>query len=208
MDAIPVLLIALIAAAVLSAPAQAHRPIIEERVTHGYDDATLIPDPDISWAIYGFLKSPGSVDYYYFDARAGMSLYTELLVPKKTVYALFHPSYAVIGPGIDAKPEGLPIDIPPGMGAIVVDGRNEDSDIFYEPFTAITYYRGEQKHTSIGPGHYYIVVFDKGEDIGDYVLAVGEKEFFGIRDIPGVLAAVIKIRFGGVDHSGQLARGT
>ncbi len=177
----------------LSMPAQAHKPIIEQRETHSYKDAILIPDPDVSWAVYGFLKSHDSVDYYYFDAKNATNLYTELLVPKNTLYANFHPSYAI-----------LPFNISPGMGAIVVDGDN-NAGIFYEPFTAITYYRGEQRHTPIKPGRYYLVVFDKGHNRGDYVLTVGEKESFRLGDMPGVISAIIKIRSGGVDHSTQIS---
>jgi hypothetical protein len=201
-----IILITIVVAASLSMPAQAHKPIIEERETHGYGDAILIPDPDVSWAIYGFLKTHDSVDYYYFDAKDSMNLYTELLVPKNAIYANFHPSYVIVGPGIDAVPSGLPFNMPSGMGAIIVDGDNGDG-IFYEPFTAITYYRGDQRHTPIKPGRYYIVVFDKSRNHGDYVLAVGEKESFGLGDMPGVIAAVIKIRSGGVDHSAQISSG-
>lgn len=204
-DLIVVIFIMVAVAVSLSTPAQAHKPIIEQRETHSYKDAILIPDPDVSWAVYGFLKSHDTVDYYYFDAKNAMNLYTELLVPKNALYANFHPSYAIIGPGIGARPEYLPCNISPGMGAIVVEGYNNNNSIFYEPFTAITYYRGEQRHTPIKPGRYYIVVFDKGQSRGDYVLAVGEKESFGLGDIPGVISAIIKIRSGGVDHSTQIS---
>lgn len=199
-----VILIVLALSVALSKPVQAHKPIIEDRETHGFTDAILIPDPGISWAAYGFLKTHESTDYYYFDVHDAMDLYTEVLVPRNAVYANFHPSYAVVGPGIDIKPEMLPFDVPAGMGAIVVDGNN-NAGVFHEPFTAITYYRGEQRHTHVTPGRYYIVVFDKAHGRGDYVLAVGEKESFGLADMPGVIAAIIKIRSGGVDHSAQIS---
>ncbi|MCD1293474.1 hypothetical protein CUJ83_00490 [Methanocella sp. CWC-04] len=207
-DALLVLFIMTLGIAAISFTVSAHKPIFEEKDTTGYGDAIRIPDPEISWAIYGFLDHSGDVDYYYFDAEDGFKLYTNLLVPKNDVYVNFRPSYAVVGPGISSRPEGLPFSIPDGMGALVIDDTSAERDIFYEPFTATTYYRGPKKYTSLSAaGRYYIVVFDKGNDRGDYVLAVGEKEVFGIDDIPGVISAILKIRSGGVDHSQQMAGG-
>ncbi|WP_048197947.1 hypothetical protein [Methanocella arvoryzae] len=179
----------------------AHKPVFEGVDTSGYSDAVQIPDPEVSWAIYGYIDSTGDADYYYFDIDAPVDVYTELLVPKKSVYDDFYPSYAIVGPKLPDSP-GLPFEVPGSCGAVVVDSPPGDRETFYEPFTGINYYRGFRKHTLLSePGRYYVVVYDRSHASGDYVLAVGEKESFGLRDIPGVVADVLKIRSGSIDHS-------
>lgn len=191
---------------VMAPGVSAHKPLFETGDTSGYADAVEVPDPEISWAAYGYLDSGEDTDYYFFDIKGPLNVYTELLVPEKKAYDNFYPSYAIVGPGL-ASPAGLPFTVPDSSGAIVVDSPPGPRGTFYEPFTGINYYRGVRKYTMLTePGRYFIVVYDRNRTQGDYVLAVGEKEAFGAGDIPGVLASVIKIRSGGVDHSEAAAR--
>lgn len=185
-------------------PVSAHKPVFESAENSGYADAIEIPDPEVSWAVYGYLSSDVDTDYYYFDVKAPIDLYTGILVPEKKVYADFRPSYVIVGPGLPGS-HALPFPIPDGMGAVTGGWSQGAGDTFYEPFTGISYYRGDRKHTMLTlPGRYYLVVYDPGHRRGDYVLSVGEKEAFGLRDLPGVIAAVMKIRGGWVDHSGAV----
>lgn len=184
-----------------TSPGSAHKPLFEAEDTSGYADAIEISDPEVSWAAYGYLDSAGDADYYYFDIEAPLNVYTELLVPEKKAYANFYPSYAIVGPGLAGKPD-LPFEVPDGNGSLIIDSPSGNRDTFYEPFTGINYYRGVRKHTMLNePGRYFVVVYDRSRNTGDYVLAVGEKESFGIGDIPGVIADVLKIRSGSIDHS-------
>ncbi|OPY27617.1 MAG: hypothetical protein A4E28_01952 [Methanocella sp. PtaU1.Bin125] len=184
-----------------SGQASAHMPIIEKKDTAGFADAIHIRDPAVSWAIYGFLEKPGDADYYYFDLEDGLNVYTELLVPVSPVYEEFRPSYAIVGPGVPGN-DAVPFETAPGSSALVVDSPGGARETFYEPFGGITYYKGIPKHTMLTvPGRYYVVVYDDRLMRGDYVLAVGEKESFRLRDLPGVIAAVFRIRTGAVDHS-------
>lgn len=196
-----VVLGALLLAALASHAAIAHKPILEEQDTLDYADAIEVPDPAVSWAVYGFIEATGDRDYYYFDLKDNMSVYTELLVPASRVYEDFRPSYAIIGPGVMGR-DAVPFDAGRDEGVLVVDSPGGARETFHEPFTGITYYRGIRKHTPVsGPGRYYLVVFDPRGMRGDYVLAVGEKESFGVSDLPGVIAAVVRIRRGAFDHS-------
>jgi len=198
-------LTALVLVALASGVASAHKPIIEERDTGGYDDAIEVPDPVVSWAIYGFIEAPGDIDYYYFDLKEGLNVYTELLVPVSPVYEDFRPSYAIIGPGMSGS-DTVPFEVHRESGVLVVDSPDGARETFYEPFTGISYYRGIRKHTLLTlPGRYYLAVFDGRHMQGDYVLAVGEKESFGIKDVPGVIVAVVRIRSGAIDHSGKVS---
>lgn len=195
--AVTVLLIVTLA----SGHASAHKPLIEKTDTGGFADAVEIRDPAVSWAIYGFLENAGDVDYYYFDLEDGLNVYTDLLVPVSPVYEEFRPSYAIVGPGVPGN-DTVPFEMTPGSSALVVDSPGGARETFYEPFGGITYYKGIPKHTMLTvPGRYYVIVYDDRRMPGDYVLAVGEKESFRLRDLPGVIAAVFRIRTGAVDHS-------
>lgn len=198
-------LTALLLVAMASGVASAHKPILEERDTRGYGDAIEVPDPVVSWAVYGFIEAPGDIDYYYFDLKDGLDLYTELLVPVNPVYEDFRPSYAIIGPGVSGN-DTVPFVVQRGASVLAVDSPAGIRETFHEPFTGISYYRGIRKHTLLaGPGRYYLAVFDGRHMQGDYVLAVGERESFGITDLPGVIAAVVRIRSGAIDHSGKVS---
>jgi hypothetical protein len=201
-----VLVILSLAFAALSLPAYAHNPIFEETDTSSYSNALLIPDPDISYAHYGFLDSTYDIDYYYFDLKGKLNVSSQLNVPKNVKYEDFYPTYVIIGPGIDYRPEGLPFELPDGYGALAFDtGTMGSRDEFYEPFSGITYYRSPKNYTTFEtPGRYYIVVYDKEQKKGDYVIAVGDKESFSIWDIPRVIIAVIKLRLGWLDNSSKV----
>jgi hypothetical protein len=192
--------------ALVSTPASAHKPIFSDHGATGFDDAIRIPDPDVSWAIYGYLDSPEAADYYYFDLPEGMSVYTEMLVPVSRAYENFRPSYAIVGPGARGQ-DDVPFSTREDAGRIVVNAPPGEREQFYEPFTGVTYYRGLRKHTDLAvPGRYYVVVFDPGRRQGDYVLAVGERESFSPGDLPGLLRDIARIRSGAVDHSHALEK--
>jgi hypothetical protein len=189
----------------LPGSATAHKPIIEGRDIGGYGDAAYLPDPDVSWAIYGFVEREGDVDYCSFDVAGGLNLSTNVLVPVKGVYREFRPSYAIIGPGIDAS-DPVPFEVPAGMGALVVD-MPADSGEFYEPFGGVSYWQSPRNYTVLSkPGRYYIAVFDRDRGRGDYVLAVGERESFGLLELPRVLWNTLRIRLGAWDHSARLSK--
>jgi hypothetical protein len=197
---------ALLLVAMASCMASAHKPILEEQDTRGYSDAIEVPDPAVSWAVYGFIEAPGDIDYYYFDLKDGLDLYTELLVPVNPVYEDFRPSYAIIGPGVSGN-DTVPFEVQRNGSVLTVDSPAGTRETFHEPFTGISYYRGIRKHTMLTrPGRYYLAVFDGRRMQGDYVLAVGEKESFGISDLPGTIAAVVRIRSGALDHSNIVSR--
>jgi hypothetical protein len=190
----------LLSAALFSCVASAHRPVLEEKDISGYDSAIYVPDPDVSRALYGFLESPGDVDYYAFDVRDSQNLSTNILVPALEVYRNFRPSYAILGPGVKGTVP-VPFAVPQGMGVQVID-MPADSESFYEPFGGVRYWQSPVHYALLDrPGRYYVAVFDRGHARGDYVLAIGEKESFGLPDLPDVLCTTLRIRLGAWDHS-------
>lgn len=126
---------------------------------------------------------------------------------KNRAYEDFRRSYAILGPGINENSK-VPFSLQGGTAAQIVDTAIGDPETFYEPFTGISYYRGKKTYAMLTvPGRYYIVIFDKRHERGDYVIAVGEKESFSPGDLPGLIADVLRIRTGGIDHSSTLSGG-
>jgi hypothetical protein len=182
-------------------PAMAHNPIFAGE-NHDYARATGIPDPNISYALYGYLDTTEDVHFYYFDVKGPIKLMTQLNVPKADAYAAFRPSYAIIGPGIHSS-DWLPFKVLQNNGSLLINTsmqypRNE----FYEPFSGITYNLSAKKYTGITEiGRYYIAVYDEAHKKGDYVLTVGETESFSLWDMPATIWRVIELRLGWLDHS-------
>ena len=193
----------LVLLALLPGPAFAHKPVLEDRDA-SFASPINVPDPSVSWAFYGFLDTKDNVDYYYLDITEPLNLYTNILVPVEDVYQSFRPSYAIIGPGLNASDPG-PFTVPVGSGSLAID-MPADCPQFYEPFGGINYWQSPANYTMLRqPGRYYLAVFDREGLRGDYVLAVGERESFGLFDLPWVLWNTIRIRLGFWDH-GALVR--
>ncbi len=186
-------------------PATAHNPIFSQD-NHDFSTAIRIPDANISYAMYGYLDTPGEAQFYYVDTSSPVSLITQMNVPKNDVYATFQPSYAIIGPGITTQ-DPVPFEVPAGNGSLLINAsRQRPGNEFYEPFSGITYNISTKTYTDITvPGRYYIAIFDETHKKGDYVLATGELESFSIWDLPSVIWKVIQLRLGWLDHSKEAA---
>lgn len=185
--------------------AMAHNPIFGQD-NHNYATAVRIPDANISYAMYGYIDTPGEAQFYYVDISSPVSLMTQTNVPKNDAYVSFRPSYAIIGPGITAH-DPVPFEVPAGNGTLLINApRQEPRSEFYEPFSGITYNMSAKTYTDIAvPGRYYIGIFDETHKKGDYVLATGELESFSIWDMPSVIWKVIQLRLGWLDHSKEAA---
>jgi hypothetical protein len=186
-------------------PALAHNPVFGQE-NHDYESAVMIPDANVSYAMYGYLDAPGEVQFYYVDISSPVNLMTQLNVPKSDAYASFRPSYAIVGPGISVS-DPVPFDVPPGNGSLRVNASTQSPrSEFYEPFSGIIYNNSAKTYTTINvPGRYYIAIFDESGKKGDYVLATGGLESFSIWDMPGVIWKVIQLRLGWLDHSKEVS---
>ena len=164
----------------------AHQLIFSDGKNTDMESSLNIPDPQISWAMYGELEN--NVLFYKFVADEKEPVYVSLVIPALEGLEEFSPSIAVIteqeniGPIIlytNEKNTSLPFALPDGYAGIVFDYDGKFSDnVFYEPFTQVNYWeRQEIRITSVNPGQYYLAVFDTSEN-GKFTLAVGEIEDF------------------------------
>jgi len=139
----------------------------------------VINNPDISRAFYGELN--GEPRSFIFSAKKPFNLYVNLLVPKNT------------------NPSGR---YSARVYFITETGRIKLADIkaasvewkeFYEAFGGDSYIKGPEFKQSATAGPYEIEVYS-ADNRGKYVLAVGEKEFFGPKEIYNVYTELPKLK--------------
>lgn len=161
----------------------AHKPIQSDGTNIDYENALIIPDHKISWAIYEQLE-PMQTKFYKFDAKQGDSFYASIVIPKLDRLENYKPSLALIGEGIDIDTiHKIEEKLPPGGIVIYNYDRGIPSSEFYEPFTQTTYWERQEIRITIPTnGVYYIAVFDSQGVSGKYSLAVGVIEDFSILD--------------------------
>ena len=163
-----------------------HQLIFSDGMNTEIDNSLYIPDPQISWAMYGELEN--NVLFYKFVANEKEPIYVSLVIPALDGLEEFSPSIAVIteqenmGPIIlntNEKNTSIPFGLPEGYTGIVFDYDGKFSNnVSYEPFTQVNYWeRQEIRIDSVNPGTYYLAVFDTSEN-GKFTLAVGEVEDF------------------------------
>lgn len=183
-------------------PALAHVPYLEWRDLTFLRPFT-VQDVEQSKAIYGWLETGSDLDFYRFTVTDPVRLYVEALVPVCPEYEQFLPSYAVIGPGLPAPAEPLPVPLPDGYGAIVVPNvaPGEPRETFYEPFGAKFYYEGPTFDQVIStPGVWSLLFWDPYNMGGDYVAGIGRAERFSPVDILRSLVNTPIIRDNGELH--------
>lgn len=182
----PLLVLTLAILVLVGGTVSAHRPIFVETENTGPDQPVAIPNPEISWAVYARLTA-GKAEYYEFSVpEEGMQLFAQLLVPTPAP-GNFRPSLVLIGPGLAPEEPGIPVEVPPGMGAMVLPW--QEKELFFEPFTQTRYHMAEELRTDLGQGKYFLAIFEPQGQGGKYTLAVGEEERWSWRDIfafPGI----------------------
>jgi hypothetical protein len=183
----------------------AHKPL-PSHSNDNFADATIIPDPGVSWAIYKELDR-SDVQFYRFDGQKGERLFVQMTIPDMTQYRSFAPTVVLIGDGLNETPltnaKNSEIDVLPaaeteiegassaGNVAVIVEyDSSAPPEKFFEPFTQTSYLIRQELTIDRLPstGSYMLAVYDKKES-GKYVLAVGEREEFGPVDFITTLPA-------------------
>lgn len=178
-------------------PAIAHVPHIEEN-DYTEEEPFVIKDVEISTALYSYLDSDSDYDVAEFEVNeSSVLLKVEVIVPKCSQYANFHPSFAIIGPGLPKASDTLPMAVPKNYGAIVVDTPTGNRESYYEMFGGKEYWSGNTFEDEIsGTGPWYLVFWHPEGKIGDYTASIGTAEDFGgIFEMFGSLITTMRIRF-------------
>lgn len=137
-----------------------------------------VEDPEISKAYYGQLSDNPVV--YQIEASQPFNLYVNFLVP-----ATDNIRKDFI---IEIRKESELIEI------FNTAGYNWTN--FYEPFARDNYFQGPEFKQKVGAGSYEIEIFNSDYQ-GKYILAIGEKEDFSLKEIirATYLLPVIKNQF-------------
>jgi hypothetical protein len=159
-----------------TSPASAHQP----RLVSG--GAVSVENAEVSKAYYDVLN--GTPRTYIIDAKQAFSLYLNLLVPKSS-----NPDgrYSAIVYEIDA---GRKVEM-----ARVNAGDVEWTE-FYEEYGGDYYLKGPEYKRALPAGRYEIEVYS-ADNIGKYVIAIGDKEEFPPLEIVNALLImpVLKVQF-------------
>ena len=169
--------LALLALILVTAPAQAHRPVWGEEL-----GPIEVDDFSISYAFYQELQS-GEMDVFYFEAAAGDRLNAGIQIPDIPALREYGVTMALFGPGLpDVDESLLPQEHPEGLGALLVP--SEISEDFFEPFTQTNYWGRQRIEMSLPEtGTYYLLVWQPENKAGKYVIDIGYKEEFSISDL-------------------------
>lgn len=175
--------------------ALAHRPIfVEPRSNTTRANAIPISDHDISWAVYAQLSDAGEVNYYRFEAKRGARVRIETLVPHLESLRDFGFDVALVGKGFQMT--RVPFALEEDEGVIVApDSGHDETRVFDEHFTQTSYWYRQSLHAQLpADGTYWIAVYDPRGRTGKYVLAIGEREVWGVSDLLEMPRIVARVR--------------
>ncbi len=151
----------------------AHQPRIVE------DNKVIeIQNPDISQAFYGELKGEPAI--FKINLSQSQTIYFGILVPDL--------------PNI-SKDISAEIISSTGKQA-VLDGLNSQWTQFYEEFAGDNYWQGPDAKVNLAVGENIIKIYNTNNR-GKYVLVVGEKELFPIKEMlkAGIVLPQLKVNF-------------
>lgn len=161
----------LFAVLILSSLVCAHNPriVYKEDLTNNIQ---IVQNPEISQAFYAELK--GSLEYYAIKSDNDFNLYVGILSPDIK----------------DAKKDfSFQISTVTQNFSTILDGGNFEWKNFYEEFAGDNYWQGPEFNKQMKAGVYIITVANP-DNLGKYVLVVGKKESFPLKEM---LNAVISM---------------
>jgi hypothetical protein len=157
----------------LPALAFAHQPRIAEGV-----EMQVVENPEVSKAYYGELK--GGPEFYQITSDKEFKLYLNLLVP----------DIANIKKDVSAEVYNADYNESP---LIALDGLNFNWSQYYEKYAGDNYFKGPEYSAQMKPGTYTVKVYSP-DNLGKYVLAVGEKEDFNLKEVWNTIMLLPRIK--------------
>lgn len=169
----------------VTSPAYGHKLITHDDTHRSLENALVIPDHKISWAIYENLESEGA-KFYTFEAKKGDSFYASIVIPKMEGLEEYAPNLILMD-SRTIQNSNVVNESLLSTEKFLYEGTYPGRE-FYEPFGQVTYWeRQEVKLTIPSDGQYYIVVVDEKNQSGKYSLAVGTIEDFSGSDFVTIL---------------------
>jgi len=159
----------------------AHAPL-ETQDNESIANATVIPDPTKSWAIYSALNNDRDAQYYTFDINADQTIRVLMFKSLRTEDTNFNPLLILMGQNLNNTGE-IPsqIEVPEKYIAQIIHPTLPQPS--YEPFSPGTLaYVTELTINDVPAGKYYLVVYEASANPtgGHYGLAIGQRETYTI----------------------------
>ena len=184
---------------VYSSIAGAHVPYLEEQ-DFSPDKPFTVKNIRQSKAMYAYIENESDVDHYVMQIDEPTYIYLHTNIPYCAEYSNFTVTYALTGPDLPAPEVSLPIELPEGHGAIVINDDFSSTDeriVMFEPFSARTYWEGPDYSITVEqPGEYQMVVWQENGKPGDYIAVIGREEIFGPADWARAAKYTPRIRAG------------
>lgn len=136
-----------------------------------------IRNPDVSQAFYGELRD--APDSYILSTDKPLHLYAAILVPDIS--------------SVDKDVFVIATDTHAKSVIFTLNGMTSPWKRFYEPFGGDWYLQGPEIELDIPAGSYNITV-NSPDNVGKYILVIGEKEVFPFREIIGAFLTVPRIK--------------
>lgn len=177
----------------ISADSFAHAPVVELKDSSTNQPIVISWSLETSVAIYAHFENESDVDVIRFSvgtdqAEKGQPLYLHTLVPACSAYRELLPTLAVVGPIQEAIPVSgtgsqLPFSMKPDQGVALLQNKRQ-GDTWFEPYSKKNYFWQRSLRLNLSqPGEYTVYAWSADKKIGDYVLAVGTRERWGLREI-------------------------
>jgi hypothetical protein len=172
-------------------PADAHTPAQDGRRHESAAGALVFSDPNLSQVAYQDMAGTSRF-WVAVDLAAGQSLSVQLGKPALERLGDYHPSLALVGPGLGS--DSVPFALPAGAGATVVapDGQPQPFD---EPFTGTSdLILATATIAAPATGRFYVVAFGPADAHGKLFVVVGTQERFGLAEVIAYHDTLIGVR--------------
>ena len=153
----------------------AHQPRLVYNLENSQNNPIMVQEPEISKAYYGELN--GQPDYYMIKSEEKFNLYLSILSPDLE----------------DSKTDFEVEVILDNNLFFVLNGSQEDWEVFHEEFAGDSYLDGPEIEKIVEPGIYYIKVSNPS-NTGKYSLAVGKIESFPFKEIVKTFIVLPKLK--------------
>jgi hypothetical protein len=159
----------------------AHNPRLVWDTKNTAISPILIEKPEISQAFYGILKN--KPEYYKIKIEKPSIIYFGLLVPENNNASL----------GLSAKL--IKLDSPDSDIKMYLDGNKIIWESYFEEFAGDFYLKGPEETKYLRKGEYLLEITSE-DNVGKYVLTVGQDESFPLNEAMKTIISLPKLKIG------------
>lgn len=139
----------------------------------------VIDKPEISQAFYGILK--GTAEYYKIKIEEPSIIYFGLLVPDNNNASI----------GLSAKM--IKLNSPDSDIKMYLNGNKTNWETYFEEFAGDFYLKGPEETRYLKTGEYLIEI-NSEDNVGKYVLTVGQEESFPLSEAMKTILSLPKLK--------------